>query len=401
MSWAAPTENGSAITGYGVRYRVKDSDSVTSGDQPGPWVTHAHTGTATTATIGSLTNDTAYQVQVRAVNSVDSSAWSVLSNGTPSSSGVAVPQGPDAPGAPTVSSRHRGLAVSWSAPAVNGSAITDYDVRYRACTATPATCESNPAWGSWTDRTGETASDTATTATIGSLTNGTAYQVQVRASSLAGDSDWSVSGDGIPAPQPPDASTAPSLTVGNQNLGVSWSAPAVNGSAITDYDVRYRACTATPATCATNPTWGGWTDRTGETASDTATTATIGSLTNSTAYPGADESRQQRRRKRLVCVRAGQSRAAAPGCARRAHGNGQTSEPRSVVDRSVHERLGGHRIRCAVPGVHRHAHNMPDEPGLGRLGFAHPRRYRHHRHDRQSDQRHRLPGAGESRKRRR
>ena len=284
VSWSAPTENGSVITGYDVRYRVKDTDSVASGDQPGTWVAHTHTGTATSATIGSLTNDTAYQVQVRAANSVGGGAWSALSNGTPSVGGTDVPQGPDAPGTPTVSALHRGLAVSWSAPAVNGSAVTDYDVRYRVCTATPTTCATNPTWGNWTDRSGETTSDTATSTTITGLTDSTAYQVQVRASSAAGDSGWSASAQGTPAPQKPDASAAPSLTVGNQSLGVSWSAPAVNGSVVTDYDVRYRVCTATPTTCATTPTWGNWTDRSGETTSDTATSVTITGLTNGTAY---------------------------------------------------------------------------------------------------------------------
>ena len=275
VSWDAPTVNGSAITDYDVRYRVKDSDSVTSGDQPGPWVTHTHVGTATTATIGSLTNGTAYQVQVKAESAAGDSGWSVSGQGSPA------PQKPDAPAAPTVTVKNESLDVSWTAPAANGATISDYDVRYRACTATPVTCATNPAWGSWTDRTGETASDTATTATITGLTNGTAYQVRVRAANSAGDSGWSVSGQGTPAPQKPDAPSVPTLTVKNLALDVSWAAPSTHGSAITGYDVQYRACTATPRTCVSNPAWGDWTSHSH---SGTGTTTTIGSLTNGTSY---------------------------------------------------------------------------------------------------------------------
>ena len=61
MSWLAPVNTGRpAITGYKVEYRPGVS---------GSWINHAHTGTATTATIAGLTAATSYQVQVLAVNS--------------------------------------------------------------------------------------------------------------------------------------------------------------------------------------------------------------------------------------------------------------------------------------------------------------------------------------------
>ena len=150
--------------------------------------------------------------------------------------------------------------MSWTAPSSNGASITDYDVQYRACTATPKTCASNPTWeSSWTEHAPNTTS-TAITATVTGLTNGTAYQVQVRATNSVGVSAWSASAKG---------------------LGVSWTAPASNGSSITDYDVQYRACTATPKTCASSPTWGSWTDHTHD---GTGTGTTISGLTNGTAY---------------------------------------------------------------------------------------------------------------------
>ena len=83
-SWTAPSnDGGSAITDYDVEYRIKDTDSVAPGDQPGTWTDKPHTGTSTTATISGLVNGTAYQVQVRAVNAVGEGPWSPPGEGTP------------------------------------------------------------------------------------------------------------------------------------------------------------------------------------------------------------------------------------------------------------------------------------------------------------------------------
>ena len=283
VSWTAPADNGADINDYDVRYRACTVTPKTCTTNPnwGSWTRLTGSddpGSATSATIAGLTNSTAYQVQVRATNSVGTGQWSPSAKGSPAA------EAPAAPAAPTLTVWHASLTVSWTAPADNGADITDYDVQYRACTATPKTCANSATWGDWTDRTGETTSDTATTVTLTGLTNGTAYQVQVRAANSVGESGWSTAASKAPAPQKPAAPAAPSLTFGNQSLSVSWTAPDSHGADISDYDVQYRACTATPKTCTTSPTWGDWTDRTGETTSDTATTVTLSSLTNGTAY---------------------------------------------------------------------------------------------------------------------
>ncbi len=99
---------------------------------------------------------------------------------------------PNAPAAPTLEKASQQLDVSWTAPAANGSAITDYDVRYRE-----KPTSGDPAWTSLDD-TGTNATDTTTTATIPSLTNGTIYEVQVRAGNSLGDGSWSPSAEGTP-----------------------------------------------------------------------------------------------------------------------------------------------------------------------------------------------------------
>ena len=128
------------------------------------------------------------KVQVRAANSVGESTWSTATKATPTA------QKPDPPAAATLTHGNTSLTVSWSAPANNGASISDYDVQYRACTlSTDLTCsDSNTAtWGAWTNRSGETTSDTSRSVTLSSLTNGTAYQVQVRAANNVGESEWS------------------------------------------------------------------------------------------------------------------------------------------------------------------------------------------------------------------
>ena len=94
-------------------------------------------------------------------------------------------EAPGKPAAPNVSAASAtSLSVSWTAPANTGPAITDYDHRHRASPA-----------GNWTEVTNTTS--TALSATIAGLADGTAYDVQVRATNDEGTGDWSASGHGV------------------------------------------------------------------------------------------------------------------------------------------------------------------------------------------------------------
>ena len=234
-SWTAPADNGSAITDYDVQYRTS-----------GNWLEADHTGTSTTRRIENLSPATAYEVRVRATNAEGSSDWS------PAATGSTNADVPDAPAAPTLTAGTTWLEASWTAPADNGSAITDYDVQYRTS-------------GNWleADHTG-----TSTTRRIENLSPATAYEVRVRATNAEGSSDWSPAATRSTNADVPDAPAAPTLTAGTTWLEASWTAPADNGSAITDYDVQYR-------------TSGNWleADHTG-----TSTTNRLESLTSDTAY---------------------------------------------------------------------------------------------------------------------
>ena len=105
---------------------------------------------------------------------------------------VGVP--PGKVGQPTVSARNAGLYVQWTAPSAGDQPITHYDLQYRAGTS-----------GDWT----LVEDITLTSYTITGLTNGTSYQVQVRAVSEVGDGAWSDSATGMPSAGAPGPGTSP------------------------------------------------------------------------------------------------------------------------------------------------------------------------------------------------
>ena len=238
-SWDAS----SGATSYAVRYRT---------DGSGSWTTISSI-TGTSRTITGLTNGTAYEVQVRATNAHGSSSWSASQRATPLAVNV-----PARVATPTLTAGDAQIGVAWSAPANGGAVISDYDVQYRVGSS-----------GAWTSHAH---SGTGRTATITGLTNGTEYEVQVRAVNSVGDGPWSPSASATPmlAARVPDAPTAPTVTPGNAQLVISWTAPANNGAAITGYRVRITrvrdsaAITRAPA--------------------GTTTSYTASSLTNGEAY---------------------------------------------------------------------------------------------------------------------
>ena len=71
-SWSVPA--GNTPTGYDLEYKLS-SDTA--------WTDAGHTGTGTTATIGSLTNGSPYDARVRAKTATDTGEWSAVATATP------------------------------------------------------------------------------------------------------------------------------------------------------------------------------------------------------------------------------------------------------------------------------------------------------------------------------
>jgi hypothetical protein len=129
-----------------------------------------------------------------------------------------------APIAPTISSISAGntqLTVNFTAPADNGgSTISDYEY----------STNNGSTWIS--------SGSTTSPITITGLTNATTYQVKLRAINTTGNGTAPISAtNGTPVATVPGAPTITSITAGNAQLSVSFTAPTVTGtSAISDYE---------------------------------------------------------------------------------------------------------------------------------------------------------------------
>ena len=125
-----------------------------------------------------------YMVKVRATSGTGTRAKTI--DQTITVTVTDVDEKPDTPGAPTVSmASETSLMVRWSEPANKGPPITDYDYRYKKTT------DSDQDWTEVTDTP-----ITELSVTISILDEDTAYDVQIRAKSPEGTSDWSPEGTG-------------------------------------------------------------------------------------------------------------------------------------------------------------------------------------------------------------
>ena len=99
-------------------------------------------------------------------------------------------EAPGTPAAPTIAqATFNSLKVTWQAPTNTGPEITAYDVRHILTSASAADKADDTKWTLVEDAW--TSSDGALEYTIGSLSSNTSYDIQVRAESDEGTSDWS------------------------------------------------------------------------------------------------------------------------------------------------------------------------------------------------------------------
>ena len=238
LNWRVPGTNADAITKYEIRQGTGD---------PLAWGAWGDaSGTTTSHTVTGLTNGTEYSFQVRAVANTVLGAMSDTVEATPN----------PVPAAPTNFTATKGtasgaIALSWTAPS---GTITRYEYRLR------------PVGGdwpqSWTRLTG-----LVTSFMVGSQTDGTEYEIELRA---VNDSGAGAAASATATPLDPTAAAAPTsftATAGSGQVDLAWTAPS---GTITKYQVRQG--TGDPVM------WGAWADITG------TTRHTVTSLTNGTEY---------------------------------------------------------------------------------------------------------------------
>jgi hypothetical protein len=246
VTWSAPANGGSQITSYTV------TPFIGSEAQTPTTVTGAPP--VTSATINGLTNGTSYTFKVTASNAVGAGPASEASN-------AVVPAAPQVPGTPTGVTATAGNAsavVKWTAPSSGGSQISSYTVTpfIGSEAQTPTTITGSPP---------------VTSATIGGLTNGTAYTFTVTATNSIGSGSPSAPSTSVTPFTTPGAPTGVAATAGNASAAVSWTAPPNNGSGITSYTITpfVGSEAKTPTTISGSPP---------------ATNATVTGLSNGTTY---------------------------------------------------------------------------------------------------------------------
>ena len=240
VSWAVPGDDGgSSVTGYKVQHCKQAAGG--TGCDSGGWT--AVTVTAPEAAaflkeIAGLADDTTYLVQVAASNAVGDSGWSASRSATT----FAKPGVPTQLGLPIDDLT---ITATWTAPtATGGSPITGYKLQYCVAGTGADGCDTN----GWTLIT---TMGTGTDYTISGLAANTTYQVQVAATNIIGDSDWSPSSSAQTA-DVPSVLIRPAVVVSGLSFLVSWSVPSDDGgSDVTGYKVRH----CVDSTGCASPDW--------------------------------------------------------------------------------------------------------------------------------------------------
>ena len=204
LVWWTPSDGAAA---YQVQYTTKSTPS------EGDWQ-NAKSTVDDHQRVDGLTAGQNYWFRVRSYNgNLDYSDWVVTTNPTS-------PLG--APNAPTNVQAYAGngtATVNWTAVSPTPNS---YEVQYRAGS------------GSWVSLS----ATTGTSATANGLTNGVAYQFQVRAVRGGVASAWTLSNSVVPvAPTVPTAPTAVSGYGTDSAIVISWTMQA--GQPVTNYLVQY------------------------------------------------------------------------------------------------------------------------------------------------------------------
>ena len=153
------------------------------------------------------------------------------------------------------------VTLSWTPGAGNGAAVSNNQVRYR-----------RKSGGNWQGDSYTAAAEWVRNFTANEANYGATLEFQVQSGNSVGWGAWSALYE-VKVAMTPAAPAAPTLTAGNGQIGVSWTAPNNRGAAITGYEYVKKEGTNEFET-----TW------TAISNSASLTSYTVTGLTNGTAY---------------------------------------------------------------------------------------------------------------------
>ena len=222
--WYAPDDTGDGVTGYNVEYKKTTEPGFGSANV---------TIMETTATITEVDVDTAYQVRVRATNSVGNGPWSLSSTGSTNKKDNNLPTfGANTFTRNVLENAEPGVVVGVKVSATDDDNVLPLSYRLHGPDANSFDLQAST--GQIRTKRGvvydfETKPQLYVTMTVSDGQGGTdATAVTINVT------------DEHEAPSKPDRPTVRATAGNSRSLDVSWKAPANTGPPITGYDLRYR-----------------------------------------------------------------------------------------------------------------------------------------------------------------
>ena len=258
-SWSAPSNAGPPITRYDVRHRTSSPE--------GSWTEKNVPSIA--AVIENLSENTSYDVQVRAINAEGTGAWSDSGNGTTDAAADAANAAPafGSSAARNVAENTTAVVTVTATDSDADDSVTGYEITGGAdqglfsigATSGVLTFDAAPNYEDPKDSDNDNDYVVVVQATSGTGTR----EMTATQTITVTVTDVNTEAPGKPAKPRVSAASATSLRV-------NWSAPDNEGPPITDYDVRYRAGNS-----------GGWSNASH---TGTARTTTLTGLTEAISY---------------------------------------------------------------------------------------------------------------------
>ena len=272
LTWIAGGNGGSPITGWQYARKEKPAGQNEYSDY-GAWMNVPNSGANTTSyTVTGLTNGTAYQFKVRAVNEVGNGFESLESDAVTPSATSSAPAAtvPPPPNKPTVATRDRSVTLTWTSTGNGGSAIIRWQYQRQA---------GDGAYGAWTNV--PDSSESTSTYTVTGLINNTIYRFKVRAVNGVGNGAESPESAAVtPSATPrgsavtgPPAPNKPAVVARDRSVTLTWTSTGTGGSAIFKWQYQQQAGAGA---------YGTWTNV--PNSSEKTTTYTVTGLTNDVTY---------------------------------------------------------------------------------------------------------------------